>query len=238
MPIPNIFEALQVNLGTAYVNDFNAFGRVYQVRAQADQRFRVDQDDINRLRVRSSTGALVPLGTLVEMRDVTGPDLVQRYNMYHVGAAAGQRCAGRVVGHGARRDGGRSPRETLPPGHGLRMDRARLPGAADRQHRIFIFAPVGAVRLPGAGGAVRELVAAARDHPDRADGRAVGARSASCCAGMDNNILTQIGLVVLVGLAAKNAILIVEFAKQARGARARRRSRPSSRPAGCGCGRS
>ncbi|TGQ26586.1 efflux RND transporter permease subunit, partial [Mesorhizobium sp. M4B.F.Ca.ET.214.01.1.1] len=63
-------------------NDFNAFGRVYQVRAQADQAFRLDRADILKLKVRSATGALVPLGTLIEIRDVTGPALVQRYNMY------------------------------------------------------------------------------------------------------------------------------------------------------------
>ncbi|RUV79829.1 efflux RND transporter permease subunit, partial [Mesorhizobium sp. M5C.F.Ca.IN.020.14.1.1] len=82
VPIPNIFETLSINLGTAYVNDFNAFGRVYQVRAQADQAFRIDRDDILKLKVRSAAGDLVPLGTLVEIRDVTGPSLVQRYNMY------------------------------------------------------------------------------------------------------------------------------------------------------------
>ena len=82
VPIPAIFETLQVNLGTAYVNDFNAFGRVYQVRAQADQKFRMEREDIQRLKVRSATGALVPLGTLVEVRDVAGPDLIQRYNMF------------------------------------------------------------------------------------------------------------------------------------------------------------
>ena len=82
MPITSIFDTLQQNLGTAYVNDFNAFGRVYQVRAQADQRFRSDADGHRRLRVRSSNGALVPLGTLVEVQDVSGPDLIQRYNMY------------------------------------------------------------------------------------------------------------------------------------------------------------
>src|ERR687898_3464665 len=71
-----------MNLGTAYVNDFNAFGRVYQVRAQADQAFRIDRDDILKLKVRSAAGDLVPLGTLVEIHDVTGPSLVQRYNMY------------------------------------------------------------------------------------------------------------------------------------------------------------
>ena len=101
VPIPNIFETLSINLGTAYVNDFNAFGRVYQVRAQADQAFRIERDDILKLKVRSATGALVPLGTLVEIRDVTGPALVQRYNMYVVGAAAGQRGARRVDRHGA-----------------------------------------------------------------------------------------------------------------------------------------
>ncbi|MGH7005814.1 MAG: efflux RND transporter permease subunit, partial [Alphaproteobacteria bacterium] len=82
VPIPNIFETLSTNLGTSYVNDFNAFGRVYQVRAQADQQYRLDREDILALKVRSATGALVPLGTLVEIRDTTGPSLVQRYNMY------------------------------------------------------------------------------------------------------------------------------------------------------------
>ncbi len=82
VPISAIFDALQVNLGSAYVNDFNAFGRVYQVRAQADQRFRLEAEDIMRLKVRSSVGALVPLGTLVNVVDRSGPVLVQRYNMY------------------------------------------------------------------------------------------------------------------------------------------------------------
>ncbi|WP_292087620.1 efflux RND transporter permease subunit, partial [Mesorhizobium sp.] len=82
VPIANIFDTLSINLGTAYVNDFNAFGRVYQVRAQADQAFRLERDDILQLKVRSAAGALVPLGTLIEIRDVTGPSLVQRYNMY------------------------------------------------------------------------------------------------------------------------------------------------------------
>ncbi|MCE3589884.1 efflux RND transporter permease subunit, partial [Escherichia coli] len=82
MPIPNIFEALSTNLGTSYVNDFNAFGRVYQVRAQADQQYRLDRTDILALKVRSATGALVPLGTLINIKDTNGPSLVQRYNMY------------------------------------------------------------------------------------------------------------------------------------------------------------
>src|SRR3546814_8586909 len=82
VPIPNIFDTLSINLGTSYVNDFNAFGRIYQVRAQADQQFRMDREDIQRPKVRSSTGALVPLGTLVDIKNVSGSTLVPRYHMY------------------------------------------------------------------------------------------------------------------------------------------------------------
>src|SRR5690606_34915482 len=82
VPLANVFETLQVNLGQAYVNDFNAFGRIFQVRAQADAPFRLDKEDIARLKVRSATGELVPMGTLVEIRETAGPDLVQRYNNF------------------------------------------------------------------------------------------------------------------------------------------------------------
>src|SRR3546814_10814350 len=82
VPIPNIFETLSINLGTSYGNDFNFIGRIYQVRAQADQEFRMEREDIQRLKVRSATDALVPLGTLVEVKEVSGHNLVQRSNMY------------------------------------------------------------------------------------------------------------------------------------------------------------
>src|SRR5690606_31084319 len=82
VPLANIFETLQVNLGSAYVNDFNLYGRIFQVRAQADAPFRLDKEDIARLKVRSATGELVPMGTLVEIRETAGPDLVQRYNNF------------------------------------------------------------------------------------------------------------------------------------------------------------
>ena len=104
VPIANIFETLQINLGTAYVNDFNCFGRVYQVRAQADQRFRVDRDDILRLKVRSPTGALVPLGTLVEIRDV---DRARRSSS---ATTCTRRCPCRANAAPASRPGRRSTR--------------------------------------------------------------------------------------------------------------------------------
>ena len=130
------------------------------------------------LRVRSSTGALVPLGTLVEMRDVTGPDLIQRYNMYTSVPLQGNAAPGISSGTGPRRDGGARPRRCC-----RRARRSSGPTSPSRSAQtgntaIFIFALSRPVRLPRARGAIRELVAAARDHPDRADGGAVGACSA------------------------------------------------------------
>ncbi len=153
MPISSIFDTLQQNLGTAYVNDFNAFGRVYQVRAQADQHFRQDIRQIANLRVRAANGALVPLGTLVDVREVSGPDLIQRYNMYTSvplqGGAAPGVSSGEALDIMTQLAG-----ETPAAGLDLRMDRARLPGAGDRQHRDLHLRAVGAVRVPGARRAI------------------------------------------------------------------------------------
>lgn len=213
VPIPNIFETLRINLGTAYVNDFNAFGRVYQVRAQADQRFRIDQEDINRLRVRSSTGALVPLGTLVEMREVSGPDLIQRYNMFTSVALQGNAAPG--VSSGTALDVMEElARRSISPGMGYEWTELAFQERQTGNTAVFIFAlsvlfvflvlaaqyeswslPVAIILIVPMG--------------------VLSALIGVMIRGQDNNILTQIGLVVLVGLAAKNAILIVEFAKQA-----------------------
>ena len=169
--IPQIFETLSINLGTAYVNDFNAFGRVYQVQAQADQQFRVNREDILKLKVRSANGALVPLGTLVEIRDVAGPTLVQRYNMYVSVPVQGNAAPGVSSGDALDRDGEDRSRDAAAR-HFLRMDRTRAAGEADRQHGGLHLRPVGALRLPGARGAIRELDDALRDHPRRAARRA------------------------------------------------------------------
>jgi len=213
VPIPNIFETLRINLGTAYVNDFNAFGRVYQVRAQADQRFRIDQEDINRLRVRSSTGALVPMGTLVEMREVSGPDLVQRYNMFTSVALQGGAAPG--MSSGAALDAMEGlVRQGLSPGMGFEWTELAFQERQTGNTAVFIFAlsvlfvflvlaaqyeswslPIAIILIVPMG--------------------VLSALIGVMIRGQDNNILTQIGLVVLVGLAAKNAILIVEFARQA-----------------------
>ena len=213
VPIASIFETLQYNIGTAYVNDFNAFGRVYQVRAQAEQRYRLDVQDIQRLRVRSSTGALVPLGTLVDVREMTGPDLVQRYNMYVSVPLQGNAAPGVSSGQ-ALETMERLARETLPQGMSYQWTELAFQERATGNTAVFIFAlsvlfvflvlsaQYESWSLPLAIVLIVPMAV-------------LSALAGVMLRGMDNNILTQIGLVVLVGLAAKNAILIVEFAREA-----------------------
>ena len=213
VPIANIFETLQDNLGTAYVNDFNAFGRVYQVRAQADQQFRRDENDIEQLKVRSATGALVPLGTLAEVTFVSGADLIQRYDMHTSVPLQGGPAPG--VSSGEALDTmERLAKETLPAGMATQWTELAYQERATGSTAGFVFAlsvllvflvlaaqyeswtlPLAIVLIVPMG--------------------VLSALVGVMIRGQDDNILTQIGLVVLVGLAAKNAILIVEFARDA-----------------------
>jgi HAE1 family hydrophobic/amphiphilic exporter-1 len=211
VPITAIFEALQYNFGTAYVNDFNAFGRVYQVRAQADQRFRVEREDISRLRVRSNSGALVPLGTLVGIREVTGPDLIQRYNMYTSVPLQGNAAPGVSSGQALEAMAALA-NEVLPRGMSFEWTELAFQEQQTGNLAIFIF---------GLSVLFVFLVLAAQYESWSlplaiiliVPMSVLSALLGVMWRGMDNNILTQIGLVVLVGLAAKNAILIVEFAR-------------------------
>jgi HAE1 family hydrophobic/amphiphilic exporter-1 len=212
VPIPNIFETLSINLGTSYVNDFNAFGRVYQVRAQADQQYRVDRADILALKVRSATGALVPLGTLVEIRDTTGPSLVQRYNMYVSVPLQGNPAPG--VSTGSALDKMEElAAKTLPTGTTFNWTELAFQERSTGNTAIFIFA-LSVIFVFLALSAQYESwilpLAIILIVPLAVLAALIGVS----LRGMDNNILTQIGLVVLIGLAAKNAILIVEFARQ------------------------
>jgi len=212
VPLSSVFEALQVNIGSAYVNDFNAFGRVFQVRVQADAKYRLERADIQQLKVRSATGDLVPLGTLLDVVDAAGPDLVQRYNMYVSVPIQGNTPAG--VSTGVSLDAmEKLARETLQPGQGFEWTELALQERSVGNTAVFIFA-LSILFVFLALSAQYESwtlpLAIMLIVPMSMLFGLIGV----WVAGIDNNVLVQIGLVVLIGLAAKNAILIVEFARQ------------------------
>jgi len=213
VPIPNIFDTLSINLGTSYVNDFNAFGRVYQVRAQADQQYRVERENILALKVRSATGALVPLGTLVEIKDTSGPSLVQHYNMYVSVPLQGNAAPGVSTGSALNTMEGVA-KSILPAGTTFEWTELAYQEKNTGNTAIYIFA-LSVVFVFLALSAQYESWVLPLAIILIVPLAILAALTGVHLRGMDNNILTQIGLIVLIGLAAKNAILIVEFARQA-----------------------
>ena len=235
--LQDVFDTMQIYLGSLYVNDFNRFGRTYQVNVQAEPRFRLHAEDIARLKTRNANGDMIPLGSFVTVLPSSGPDRVMHYNGYPTAEINGGPAPGYSTGQ-AQAAIETLARKEPAERHELRVDRADLPADPRRQHRDH--------RLPA-----RACCSSSWCSPlsTKACGLPLAvilivpmvlfsAITGVHLSGGDNNIFTQIGLIVLVGLACKNAILIVEFARDARGARAAHSATPCWKRHACGCARS
>jgi multidrug efflux pump len=211
VPLDTLFDTLQVYMGSSYVNDFNLLGRTYRVTAQAEGGFRAGPEDIAKLKARSATGAMVPLGSLVEIRRTTGPDRVLRYNMYPAAEINGDTAPGYSSGQ-AIATLERLAAGVLPRGMGFEWTDLAYQENLAGNIALFIF-PLCVLFVFLLLAAQYESWVLPLAIILIVPMSLLSAIAGVWLRGMDNNILTQIGFVVLVGLAAKNAILIVEFAK-------------------------
>ena len=211
VPLNAIFETMQVNLGSLYVNDFNRFGRTYRVMAQADAPFRQQAEDIGQLKVRNDAGEMIPLSALVTIKRSTGPDRVMHYNGYPSADISGGPAPGYSSGQ-ATAAIERILQETLPPGMAYEWTDLTYQEKSAGNAALWVF-PLSVL--------LAFLILAAQYNSWSlpfavlliAPMALLSAIGGVWISGGDNNIFTQIAFVVLVGLAAKNAILIVEFAR-------------------------
>src|SRR6185436_13800590 len=211
VPLQNLFDTMQIYLGSLYVNDFNRFGRTFQVIAQADAQFRDRPEMIGRLKTRNSKGQMVPLATLVKVKETHGPDRAMRYNGYPAAEINGGPAPGFSSGQ-AEALIASVAQQNLPKGMKFEWTDLTYQRILAGNSAVYIYplclllvflvlaAQYESFRLPLAIILIVPMCL-------------LFAITGVWLKGSDNNIFTQIGLIVLVGLACKNAILIVEFAK-------------------------
>lgn len=210
--IPDVFQALQTYLGSAYVNDFNLLGRTFRVTAQADADFRADVKDVLQIRVRNAQGDTVPLGSFTTVSDISGPARMPRYNLYPAAELDGSAAPGYSQGQ-ALAMMQEIAAEVLPQGFGYEWTDLAFQQIRAGNTAIFAFA-LGVMFVFLVLAAQFESLTLPLAVILIVPMSLIASITGVIMNGMDNNILTQVGFVVLIGLAAKNAILIVEFAAQ------------------------
>jgi HAE1 family hydrophobic/amphiphilic exporter-1 len=216
IPLQSVFNTLQANLGSAYVNDFNLFGRTWRVMVQADQQYRARAADVARLEVRDATGNMIPIGTVASVRDTVGPQTVNRFNLFRAATLTGSPNAGYSDGQ-ATNEVERLAAQILPPQMAFEWSGVtyQQKEAGNLAPFIFSLAIIFAfLFLAAQYESWANPLSVMLSVPMAILGAAAFTLLRGFIQPMENNVYTQIGIVLLIGLSAKTAILIVEFAKQ------------------------